>query len=419
MTMRLVALLGTALLVSGCATTQPLAGSDIEYRLPRTDAVATVTLTLKDCSSYKVDGTIAIAPQAGVSNRGYRIPGESLASARIKRSLKISKNANDVIIGVNSTATDQSTQIAANLIKTAGTLVPLFGKSLSGQTPPTCNALTGALTKRVQMLAKQLAKLNGAPDKGDAKDASASGAGSGSGNGGAGAGSHNDDVDAISKELASIKTALTITFTVPLQVPDDEKDAETNQALVIREPFLAWFDNPTKEQVAALFGIEWRLTPEHVVFATVAAPVHPARASRACGFSMPVPYARRMTIDVEGTGEKVKDLKKSVPAFVGNWNQRDLCIDAAFGENRTNELAFDDFGHETSANWSSDARAATVTGALAGSAGDISTIITTIAPPTVKAEKAEIDQLQTQQTLNKLRACKAVIEAGGSTCPSQ
>lgn len=415
--MRLVALLTTAALISGCTTTQPLGGSDIEYRLPRTDAVATVTLTLKDCSSFAVDGTVAIAPQAGVSSRGYRIRGENLASARIKRSLKITKNANDVLIGVNSTVTDQSTQIAANLIKTAATFVPLFAQSLQG-TVPKCNALTAALTKRAEVLTKQLAALNDPGKKADSKDAAGTSGGASAG-GTENGGGHAPDIDSISKELASIKTALTITFTVPLLVPEKEPDAEVNQALVIREPFKAWFDNPTSEQVAALFGIEWRLVPEKVVFAEVAPPAHPARASRACGFSMPVPYARRMTIDVAGTGEKVKDLKKSVPAFVGNWDQRDLCIDAGFGESRTNELAFDDFGHETSANWSSEARAATITGGIAGSAGDISTIVTTLAPPTVKAEKAEIDQLQTQQTLNKLRACKAVIEAGGSTCPTQ
>jgi hypothetical protein len=409
--MRPVALIGLSMFVTGCATTQPLSGSDIEYRLPRTDAVATVTLTLKSCDNYGVDGTIAVAPQAGVSARGYRIPGASLASARIKRSLKISKNANDVMIGVNSTVADQSPQIAGNIIKTAATFLPLLASGVRGGTPPKCNALTAALTKRAEVRAKQLSALNASTDEKGGKD------NGGGGNGGAG--DRSASLDAISKELASIKTALTITFTVPLDVPDKEADAETNQPAAIREPFMAWFDNPTKEQIAALFGIEWRLVKDPVVFADVTAPARPVRASRSCGFSIPVPYARRMTIDVVGTGEKVTTLKKSVPAFVGNWDKRELCIDAGFGETRTNELAFDDFGHETSANWSSEARAATITGAIAGSAGDVSTIITTIAPPTVKAEKVEIDQLQTQQTLNKLRACKAVIEAGGSTCPSQ
>jgi hypothetical protein len=393
--MKLIFLLGLSLYLAGCATTTPLAGADIEYRLPRTDAVATVTLTLKDCSNFNVDGSIAVAPQAGASSRAYKIQGESLASTRIKRTFKIAKNGNDVLIAVNSTVADRTTQIIGNVIKAAGIFAPLASKEGLGR--PTCNLLTKAMTERSKALTDQLKNVYAS-----AADLKAKG----------------DDLDVISKQLAAVKTALTISFNVTLVIPDTEKDAAVYQSAAVTEPFRAWFDGGyTKEQIAALYGLKWNVVLEPVSFVPIVPSGNQHRPSRTCGFSIPVPYAVRTKISVEGAGEDVADLKKVVTVFVGQWESRDLCIDAGFAETRTNELVFDDFGHQTSANWASESQAEAISGAIAGSASDVSSLINTISPTAIKAQKAEIDELQTQQTYNKMKACETVIKAGGTTCP--
>ena len=49
-------------------------------------------------------------------------------------------------------------------------------------------------------------------------------------------------------------------------------------------------------------------------------------------------------------------------------------------------------------------------------APDIASIAGTLHPTTVAQQKAEIEALQTQQQVNQLRACKAILDAGGYDC---
>ncbi|HUD94948.1 hypothetical protein [Sphingobium sp.] len=405
--MRQLVILGLGVCLGGCATTKPLDGADMEYRLPRTDAVVAVTMTIKDCDTFRVDGSIAVTPQAGAGAKAFSIPASSLASARIKRSFKITRNGNDVLIGINSTVADRTPQIAGNVLKTVATLLPVLAAA-PVTTIPQCNALTRSLTVRSKALTEQLKNLNAPPASGAPAATPAETKAKG------------DDIDAISKQLAAVKTALTITFNVPVTLPEANpgSDGSAAASAMVKDPFGAWFENYTADQVTKLYGLAWTIKPEATTYTTVV-PLHPRNPSRDCGFKVPIPYATRATLEVVGQGEKVTDLKKTLVVYVGQWDSRELCIDAGFGETRTNELAFDDYGRMTSANWSSEARAETISGAISGSAGDMATVIGTIAPTTVKAQKAEIDELQTQQNYNKIKACEAVIKAGGSTCPSQ
>ena len=94
-----------------------------------------------------------------------------------------------------------------------------------------------------------------------------------------------------------------------------------------------------------------------------------------------------------------------------------LCISAGFGENRAMGLKFDKFGQVTEFSWSADSRAANITSALAGSASDASSIISKLAPSELTREKSELDELTTENSLLLARQCKAVLDAGGTSCP--
>ena len=96
---------------------------------------------------------------------------------------------------------------------------------------------------------------------------------------------------------------------------------------------------------------------------------------------------------------------------------RILPLSAGFGSNRETSLTLDKFGRVTAAKWTSAARAENVTSVLAGLADQANGVVA--ANSRTAREKSEIDQLQTQQTLNRLRACREILDAGGSACPAE
>src|SRR6187399_1076522 len=122
------ALIATASMVSvatlyGCSTTKPLDGAAIDYHLPRTDAVAHLSLTLVECGAtdFKVDGELAITASPGAQAKTIHIDGANLASSRIKRDLHITVSEEGVITGVNSSNADQTPAIIGAAVKIAAT----------------------------------------------------------------------------------------------------------------------------------------------------------------------------------------------------------------------------------------------------------------------------------------------------------
>jgi hypothetical protein len=90
---------------------------------------------------------------------------------------------------------------------------------------------------------------------------------------------------------------------------------------------------------------------------------------------------------------------------------------AAVGASRKTGIVLDKFGRATEMKWSSEARAESLTSTAAAVASQVQTIVS--AKSTVNQQKAEIEELTTQQQLNRLRACKEILEAGGSQCPAE
>jgi hypothetical protein len=95
-----------------------------------------------------------------------------------------------------------------------------------------------------------------------------------------------------------------------------------------------------------------------------------------------------------------------------------LSTSVGLAENRTISFTLDEYGAKTSFGWKTDARAESISGGVAGVLDPVSTLASKIEGQNLADENAEINELQTQQKLNQLRACQAVIEAGGYTCPN-
>ena len=114
----------------------------------------------------------------------------------------------------------------------------------------------------------------------------------------------------------------------------------------------------------------------------------------------------------------IEELAAKADFAVAQWSKpAQLCLDVGFGESRSVSLTFDKFGQTKEFSWTTDARAASVAGALAGIAPDAVALRTALQGPSALAEqKAEVDALETQQKLNKLRACRAILDAGGFNC---
>lgn len=99
--------------------------------------------------------------------------------------------------------------------------------------------------------------------------------------------------------------------------------------------------------------------------------------------------------------------------------QRLLTFDPGFAERVTTSMTFDDYGRPITLGWNSTARAVAATQALTSTLDNVTAVVKAIQGDEVADQKAEIDRLNTQLSLNKLRWCQAVIEAGGNCDPTK
>jgi len=414
------ALIATASMVSvatlyGCSTTKPLDGAAIDYHLPRTDAVAHLSLTLVECGAtdFKVDGELAITASPGAQAKTIHIDGANLASSRIKRDLHITVSEEGVITGVNSSNADQTPAIIGAAVKIAATAA---AAALVAHAPPPgikppldlCSTQIKTAVQRVGVLKKQIdflhTELAGAPGEHAPSPADLA---------------RIRQINILSREFASLRTG-------PLHVDTTGKlnlEEATQKPMPLEldpEPFAKWFGKEAKKEVIEhYFKLTWTATPETTPLIDTPAPSHPKKHLRECGFSIPVPQVVSAKVVVEAAkGSNLDSLKADQTLAVAQWAQAArLCLDVGFGESRTVALTFDKFGRRSDFQWSTEATGATVATALAGSAEDLSSLATTIRGPSkLDRQKARIDELETQQKLNGLLACQAIIDAGGFDC---
>jgi hypothetical protein len=188
------------------------------------------------------------------------------------------------------------------------------------------------------------------------------------------------------------------------------------------DPFKKWFDPKEFDLDAGVpkyFGLQWSATAVQPKVLPLAAASD--KKLRTCKLAVELPQTQSIALSVKGTGESLKSLAAEQSMPVAQWlAPTKLCVDVGFGESRMVVLAFDPYGRTKDMNWSSEATAATVTAAFAGSVDSVAGLVTTLRGPSDLAkQKAQIDELETQLKLNQLLACRAVIEAGGFDCDGE
>lgn len=412
--------------LAACTTTDAGPGASIAYRMPRTDAQIALTATLAHCDATGLalqDASLTITAVAGARPELWTVDGKALASGRIKRSLKIttSDDGNRVITGINATQTDKTPAIMGNVVKTLAELIPSAAMAglLESKPPPTplCSHEAGLALDRVDTIRAGIIalreQLKRQTDPAKAKKL-------------------NTALNNLATELAGLQTGIlhveTSAFLVLPERPFPEKARpELEKALpapTIPElddaPFAKWFDSDTrKARVASLFALNVTAAEEPAGQSRPATVRDPQKL-RDCGLSMWVPATVPVQVRVTGTGPAyagLGDLTAQSRLPVSQWaDPVPLCLDAGFGEERTVNLTFDKYGETVTLDWTSEATAAMVSGAIAGMAPDAVSAIQTLHPSQDAVEKSEIERLQTRQQLNQLRHCQAVIDNGGYDC---
>lgn len=414
--------------LGGCATMAPGTGAGITYAMPRTDAIVTLNLLLTSCSPLGAEGVVTVTPAAGAQTQTYRISGDDLASARVRRSIKIGVNTSGAITQVNASASDRTAQIAAGVVKTTVTLAPMM--ALTGPRPPECRPEVAAALARAARLEGQIRNIRaelGEPFTGSGRDlpdrrqqrlAEA--------------------LPGLITELATLKTDILHLSLSGRAVLDPVATrgnafATTTGTVALQASELAKWYQGTDAQLTAAFGnrltFAWsaeRLSSTPIQISSWGSGIEGVAAGiteggtqtvKACDLGMPIPTPARVRVTV--TPPTGIDFANSIPPFTvhaAQWNQpASLCLNAAFGETRSAELTFDDFGRTTAFAWVSEARAEALSTVAAGAAADV--VGYWRSQTDVVQQQSEALALETQQKLNRLRACEAILAAGGYTCP--
>lgn len=437
----------SALLLAGCASTNPGSGAGIYYKLPKTVASAKLTVYLDECGSkkgeFKTRAEVEVLgePAADDANLFY-VHGSALASYRTKRALQINVSDDGVLSGVNATNADQSPAILGSVLKTISIIAPM-AFTPAGGTPdkdscafalPKAQDALEDITKLKDGIKRLRSELDN-PNRDTGSDAR-----------------KIREINRLALRIVTIREQhLKIVTTaqidlghlpklVPAQ-PIDTAAMETARKQLVAAaaagdklawetgPFAKWAkDGDTKKYVEFVTReISHRWTGTDIVPAPIA--LHESDKEQrgspnACKLEMHVANVSDLKIEVrpinadngtpgEAVAEKVVHLAQ--------WNTpAQICLDVAFGEARNVGLKFDKFGRTNEFIWSSEATGATVAGAISGYATDAAAIATGMkskpGPTELEKQKAEIDALETQQKLNQLKACEEIIKAGGYTC---
>jgi len=406
--------------LAACTTTDAGPGASIAYRMPRTDAQIALTATLAHCDATGLalqDASLTITAVAGARPELWTVDGKALASGRIKRNLKITTtdDGNRVITGINATQTDKTPAIMGNVVKTLAELIPsatMAPALLESKPPPPplCSHEAGLALDRVDTIRAGIIalreQLKHQTDPAKAKKL-------------------NSALNTLATELAGLQTGiLHVETSAFLMLPDKPFQGQRPPApttLALDDgPFAKWFDSDTrKARVASLFALNVTAAEEPAGQSRPVTVRDPQKL-RDCGLSMWVPATVPVQVRVTGTGPAyagLGDLTAQSRLPVSQWaDPVPLCLDAGFGEDRTVNLTFDKYGETVTLDWTSEATAATVSGAIAGMAPDAVSAVQTLHPSADAVEKSEIERLQTRQQLNQLRHCQAVIDNGGYDC---
>jgi hypothetical protein len=412
--------------LSGCAASDPSfqSGSTfplLEYRLPESAIQAKIPLTLVSCGrSLEVEGEFALEAEARASDQAFAITPAELESARVKRGLEVKLHDTGAIASLNSENSDRTGAIVGNIFKFVASLAgTAFGISVpagasGGVAPSICNDETQDALHRVVDLDRAIAAQRAIkPTTPAAYQSSVR------------------MMERLIEEQQALRSGpLHVDLVGALQLASATLSADrrtySGDGKLDLGPTSEWL--VVKPTPAPQVSLNWAATPaagSPALFsgakpaALCAERVASGQASELC-FAEPVRIsfsAKATFTGITSDGQPLTlDTKKTFP--VPQWGSlRVLPVTAAVGSSRTVGLTLDKFGRVTELKWASEARAEALTSMAADIAGRTQAIAS--ANSTVNQNKAEVEALTTLQTLNRLRACREILEQGGSECPAE
>lgn len=385
----------------------------INYRLPETKLAATLALTLEECGGTPtVSGEFALRGDAAAARNVFTLTPGDLEGARTKRVLNITLHDTGTIATINSNNADRTGSIIGNVIKFAASVAGAFlgvnlpKASFAGGQSSICSEGILAALYRVRRIDDMIVTLRGRPLPEDPLTYRR----------------NSRMIDRLIAERESLRSGL-------LRVELEEAltlDGLAGTAQVDLMPMAKkWFKGavPNGQTVS----VAWT-----AVLASGALPRPGEAPAEACETALKDAGKARFICFVEPArvqfaatatatgltwvgGAPKLEAKKAIPVAQWGTLQR-LHLNARFGSARDLALTLDKFGRASEMKWSSEARLENITGSAATIAGQVQGIVA--ANSDLARQKAEIDELTTQQTLNRLRACRDILSRGGSKCPT-
>ncbi|MGK2908713.1 MAG: hypothetical protein ACSLE1_02770 [Sphingobium sp.] len=374
----------------------------------------TLSLDIVQCApDLMIETSLKADAVAGARDAVLHVSGADLAASATKRSLTITVDENGVISGMNATVTDQQAVILGNIIKIAATAAS-FASGPEDTAEIQCSQKAKENVATITAAKAQITTLRSglatSPDpEGDQKK-----------------------INAFAALLAAAKGALHADLTGIVKI-----DATMSGAAQAKTVEFDW--KPAAELLETAYvgpgnkptvaGVDDKGAAAFQVTAFYTALADPSSAlggesrtsSEPCKQWVTVPASQYVKLTLLRPGTIVKGtietppIEQTIPVSQLA-SDAQLCLSAAFGENRTVGLKFDKFGRTAEFSWSADARAANVTSALAGMAPDAAGIVSTLHGRDLAADKRELDELTTSQSLRKARACQAQLDAGADKC---
>jgi hypothetical protein len=392
----------------------------LNYRLPETAVGGTLSLTLEECgSSLTVSGEFALKAEAGAAGPVFTLTPRDLEGFRTKRTLNIALHDSGTIATINSSNADRTGAILGNVVKFAASVAGAFfgvgvpkASLAGGQT--ICSKAVEAALHRVRQIDDLIVTLRGQSLPQDPSDYS----------------KNVRMIDRLIVERQGLRSGL---LHVDLEAPFDlaaaapaGADSVGGTVQVDLKPIAkAWLKGTVPAGQA--ISVEWKAAlPPGLSGVPAQAPAQTcqdelAQAGRARMICLVDPARVRFSATAKATGlqwiggSPQLEAKKTFPVAQWGTLQR-LLLNAKLGSAREVSLTLDKFGRVSDMKWNSEARGENLTGSAATLAGQIQGIAS--ANSDLAQQKAEIEELTTQQSLNRLRACRDILSRGGSKCPA-
>jgi hypothetical protein len=425
-----------ALSLTACVTTRnngpDLSGAELAYNLPETSAKARLDVVVLKCADYDsqtgafIKNNIAVRPTAFIdvsadsgtrSEDQYKLTGAALSSWTQSRDVAVELYPTGAVKSVNSTAADRTAAVVTNILKGVATFIPLVGAS--GQPPVfTCTPATLEAARQVELLERHADALRASLAKEpNPKRAAETG----------------KAIEAIVAEIGRARASEALHAEIPGTAVDLGKTHGTIDwpAGALRK----LFQGPDNAKVEGHFAVEYCVAevvgadPEAKCAKGPQSADRPPPGKADCGSDAncsrtlvlrePVPVLLSLLAVGDGFPERQQQkVIKAATLPATQWGHYSYLSFAAGGaDSRTIKLTLDEYGRKTSLGWKSDAKAETLTGGAASALEAATAVKKASDGQSVASMKAEIEDLETQQKLNKLLACKEIILAGGYTCP--